>query len=799
MLVKRRYSWFGILSFRYNLLDELSYNEGFCIIFYMSCFSDDHDACDGHGCQNGGSCVPHTQTYTCACVRGFSGEHCETNINDCLSNPCLFGRCVDKIEGYECKCMLHAIGKRCELYMGECVNKPCVNGTCTPLVSGYRCSCADGYTGKNCEYEIDECFSNPCIRGHCIDLVNNYKCVCGNGFIGRNCELQANSTTCRDYECKFGTCAVNESGSFCQCFPGYSGTKCETNLNECSMSPCGSRGRCIDHSNGYQCECRQGYVGEHCDISLADSCHSNNCNHGYCSVTSPDGSYRCICENNYTGIHCDTIITPCDSTPCLHGTCNNRGTEFICNCSDGYKGKRCDVKMNDCKDVLCVNGKCEVHNSIHVCICSPGWTGNSCDIQVTPCTKPRCNNGTCINTSDGFVCHCDTNHTGQYCEEEINPCVKSPCGDHGTCIPDEDSFKCHCSERRTGLLCENIVNACESSPCIHGTCILHADTYLCNCDASFTGVNCQIEVVTTTNPTLLRSFPSVETFNSTVDNDPCKRFYCNHGTCISIQSGVFCNCFSQFTGINCDLPIKLNISNTSIPTERLTTNNSRRSDPCFSSPCVNGTCNVIDSKPVCVCYGPYTGLACEVVIQTDLTSKAPRYDNAPKACSNKTCIHGNCITHNNITSCVCYKNYTGDQCQTELEIKFDQTIIYLVQNKNALGKGVTYTDTKDGEKSDIVIKCNKTSCIHGKCLYYGKAKKCDCYKGFTGESCIISLKSVTAVPHDNTSNDAKVMEYVVISVLSVCLVLFVVACGILMFKKMKRLVFFMAQTCNCFL
>ena len=79
-------------------------------------------------------------------------------------------------------------------------------------------------------------------------------------------------------------------------------------------------------------------------------------------------------------------------------------------------------------------------------------------------------------------------------------------------------------------------------------------------------------------------------------------------------------------------------------------------------------------------------------------------------------------------------------------------------------------------------------------MYYGKAKKCDCFGGFTGESCNRPLKSVTAVPHDYTSNDTKVMEYVVIAVLSVCLVLFVVACGILMFKKMRRLVFFRTQT-----
>lgn len=43
--------------------------------------------------------------YTCSCIAGFTGTHCEININECLSNPCANGGvCVDHINGFRCEC-----------------------------------------------------------------------------------------------------------------------------------------------------------------------------------------------------------------------------------------------------------------------------------------------------------------------------------------------------------------------------------------------------------------------------------------------------------------------------------------------------------------------------------------------------------------------------------------------------------------------------------------------------------------------------------------------------------------------
>lgn len=38
--------------------------------------------------------------YECICVTGTKGVNCETNINECDSNPCKNGACVDGVSDF---------------------------------------------------------------------------------------------------------------------------------------------------------------------------------------------------------------------------------------------------------------------------------------------------------------------------------------------------------------------------------------------------------------------------------------------------------------------------------------------------------------------------------------------------------------------------------------------------------------------------------------------------------------------------------------------------------------------------
>lgn len=64
-------------------------------------------------CLNGGQCVDGIGRYTCSCPPGFVGEHCEGDLNECLSGPCHSPGsldCVQLVNDYQCRCRLGYTG-----------------------------------------------------------------------------------------------------------------------------------------------------------------------------------------------------------------------------------------------------------------------------------------------------------------------------------------------------------------------------------------------------------------------------------------------------------------------------------------------------------------------------------------------------------------------------------------------------------------------------------------------------------------------------------------------------------------
>lgn len=50
--------------------------------------------------------------YFCTCESGWTGVNCDTNIDECLSNPCFNGGiCFDKVPFFKCHCLPGFTGK----------------------------------------------------------------------------------------------------------------------------------------------------------------------------------------------------------------------------------------------------------------------------------------------------------------------------------------------------------------------------------------------------------------------------------------------------------------------------------------------------------------------------------------------------------------------------------------------------------------------------------------------------------------------------------------------------------------
>lgn len=92
----------------------------------------------------------------CRCRPGFTGSRCETNIDDCASNPCHnAGTCIDGINDFTCTCTLGFTSKDCSVRASPCDQIPCDNGgTCYTHFTGPVCQCPLGFMGARCEYPV---------------------------------------------------------------------------------------------------------------------------------------------------------------------------------------------------------------------------------------------------------------------------------------------------------------------------------------------------------------------------------------------------------------------------------------------------------------------------------------------------------------------------------------------------------------------------------------------------------------------------------------------------------------------
>ena len=84
------------------------------------------------------------------------------------------------------------------------------------------------------------------------------------------------------------------------------------------------------------------------------------------------------------------VINPCDSSPCVNGSCNPLGPfDYACQCAAGYTGHNCEANIDDCLSVTCPsNSMCVDIDGInsYKCVCNPDFmlNGNRCvQIPVT--------------------------------------------------------------------------------------------------------------------------------------------------------------------------------------------------------------------------------------------------------------------------------------------------------------------------------------------------------------------------------------------------------------------------------
>ncbi|XP_062902209.1 sushi, nidogen and EGF-like domain-containing protein 1 isoform X3 [Mobula hypostoma] len=484
----------------------------------------------------------------------------------------------------------------------------------------------------------------PCLNdGKCIDdcITGNpsYTCSCRAGFTGRRCQIDIDE--CASYPCRNGgTCLDGQNAFACQCSAGYTGVLCETDINDCSSNLCQNGGTCIDGISAYSCQCTFGFSGKHCEI--ADSpCKSKECqNGGVCEVNN--GTAVCICQKGYTGESCENETDECGSNPCLNGgECIDLVDNYTCLCPPPFSGRHCETgepeppALNTCQPNPCLNGgSCNETEDGYLCNCPEGFTGHDCENVIpSPCESDPCQRGgTCKELDGSYTCQCPPGFSGKHCEKErLRSCASNPCRNGGTCREAPGgTYQCTCLYRFTGKNCETgKPDPCSSSPCQNGgTCFHYIGKYKCECPRGFTGRHCDTEV----DCGIPSEVKHAELLISSTKYSSVAQYICEAGFTVQPSTG---ESTCQLDGRWSEAPICEEINE------------------CSSQPCLNGgTCKDEINSFVCECQKAFAGTLCE---------------SAVNPCRLNPCgTRGFCRSVNGSYVCTCKVGYSGKHCNTEL-------------------------------------------------------------------------------------------------------------------------------------
>ncbi|XP_049592179.1 protein eyes shut homolog [Syngnathus scovelli] len=664
--------------------------------------------CEGQPCGALGICKDNLGGYSCFCAPGFIGNNCEIEVNECLSQPCRNGgSCIDGVTSFSCLCPLGFRGSYCEVSVDECASSPCLNNaTCVNRMHGYGCLCASGFTGTLCELHIDQCISSPCKNGAtCIDQPGNYFCQCLSPFKGQNCDLLPCEAS---NPCENGALCVEELdedhyplGFRCRCRRGFTGPRCEINVDECSSSPC-VNGFCYDVVDGFYCLCSPGYAGLQCEKDI-DDCVNNLCS-GNSICKDLHLSYECVCHSGWEGEYCQQEIVQCLSQPCKNNATCTGVNGYKCICAPGWTGVECSEEVNECESGPCLNGaRCQ---EAHVpgdfsCTCPPFLSGPLCNQPYDPCDllhNPCLHNSTCLTRSDGTaVCTCPAGFEGSRCETDTNECSSNPCQDHGDCVDQVNGYRCVCKMGFSGLHCEQDINRCSSRPCLNGgTCQDLLNKFHCSCPSGYFGTLCDLS-------------------GNECQVSPCLQ----GGTCINKPGGFECVCHHGYSGAWCEVNIDECISKLCQNGGRCIDEADRyhcvcpngffgpdcetNIDECLSAPCFQGSCHDGIASYTCLCEAGWSGSRCETNIDD---------------CTTNPCLNGgSCVDLIDKHSCICQDGYTGKACEFDI----------------------------DACKEFAKFCSQGASCIDGKELNF----TCSCPAGFTGDLCEVEVDECGSSPCHN--------------------------------------------------
>ena len=328
------------------------------------CEGDDLVAWEPRGRCADGECVYEQRLETCEF--GCEGGECRENpcIGVTCNNPYAAYCEDDTVLRYflpdgvcdEGVCVYAAETVVCEhgCLDGQCVGDPCAGVICNLPPATY-CEddavltfwdgepgvCEDGF----CVYETasatcgESCVDGRCSDDFCVGVVCD---VPGADFCLDDETLY--TYTSSEGECADGVCRYAATTETCP--GGCKDSACLPEIAMCEENTCNGRGSCDASEGKIVCSCEPGWQGSRCEVDI------DECAGGFdgCSETeecvNTEGGYECACADGYVwnGTVCAEEGSACDPNPCLNGgECEEADAGVLCSCPQGFGGDLCET------------------------------------------------------------------------------------------------------------------------------------------------------------------------------------------------------------------------------------------------------------------------------------------------------------------------------------------------------------------------------------------------------------------------------------------------------------------------
>ncbi|XP_078342465.1 uncharacterized protein LOC144628269 isoform X2 [Oculina patagonica] len=382
----------------------------------MICEAVDH--CFSSPCLNNGTCHNSLHGYQCSCSDGFTGTHCEEEIDYCaLNNTCTAGQiCISRIGSHDCVCPEGFYGKYCD--------KGC--NTTIDLVF-----LADGtkYVKMGQFKKILQFIKNLAKVFHVSQQGTRISLV----LYGDNSETIFNLN---DY---------------------FSLTDLNYALSKTKLPKKKKRyvGKGLKHVKD-EVFAKHGRNGVPKVLILLQNDKSKDGIEDISQVIRKDGVK--IFAVGYGNKKVKGQLKEISSKPAsLYYKSTKYSKLETAYFVQDMKESVC-MALNPCSSSPCLNnGRCIPKGDEFVCVCPQGYSGSLCDQEISPCFPNPCHNGgQCTASADSYTCNCKAGFTSENCQDDINECDSDPCMNNGECKNTQGSYYCACPQGYLGINCQSV-------------------------------------------------------------------------------------------------------------------------------------------------------------------------------------------------------------------------------------------------------------------------------------------------------------------------------------------------------